>query len=162
MSHQTGECAYMIVNISRFNTEERTRLVRANILMLSVIVLHDADHLRQAVGWCYTIPAQIWLLNILVYVPNTLALLLVWRGHRLCALGTAIGGALISVLFLKVHLWKSGLPLWGVWNRSYFELHVDWLSWCILGAVALTGAAVFLVGLLTEARSSFEHPAIPW
>jgi len=47
----------------------------ANSAMLLTIVIHDADHCRQAMNWGYTIGIYLWLVNCSVYIPNIAALL---------------------------------------------------------------------------------------
>uniref|UniRef100_UPI003DA4C812 hypothetical protein n=1 Tax=Celeribacter sp. SCSIO 80788 TaxID=3117013 RepID=UPI003DA4C812 len=48
----------------------RKTILLANIAMIAMIVIHDSDHVRQAANWCYTISAQLWLVNVSVYVPS--------------------------------------------------------------------------------------------
>ena len=62
------------------STRARKTILWANIAMIAMIVIHDSDHVRQAANWCYTISAQLWLVNVSVYVPSLIALALLWRG----------------------------------------------------------------------------------
>jgi hypothetical protein len=53
--------------------------------------------------------------------------------------------------FVKVHLLGSaGLPIWGIWNKSFFELGADAISWSILALTAGVGmAAAYVLGRLS-------------
>lgn len=57
------------MNLStQLDARSRKALIVANIAMLAAITLHDADHIRQAVNWCYTITATLWIINVAVYL----------------------------------------------------------------------------------------------
>lgn len=123
----------------------RKVILRANLAMIAMIVIHDADHVRQASNWCYTISAQLWLVNVSVYVPSLIALALLWRG-RGAGIATMINGLLVAAAFSEVHLWRPTIPVWGIWNDNFFILGVDPLSWTILAMTALVGALVTAAG----------------
>ncbi|KRN29275.1 hypothetical protein IV38_GL000157 [Lactobacillus selangorensis] len=57
-------------------------------------------------------------------------------------MATIISGPLIAVTFLKVHLLGAWLPVWGPWNRSFFALGADKISWSILALTAVVGVLV--------------------
>ena len=38
------------------------------IVMVIAVLIHDGDHIRQALNWGYHIPLAIWALNLTVYV----------------------------------------------------------------------------------------------
>lgn len=114
------------------------------LVMIAAVLIHDGDHIRQALNWGYTIPLSIWALNLTVYVFPVVTLFLA-RSHRASVtLVGAVGGIFTSASFLILHLFGSSTGLWGVWNFSYFELikgvsyngafyqGVDWLSWVLL------------------------------
>ncbi len=126
----------------------------ADICLLAMIVVHDADHVRQAVNWCYTIPLSVWIVNVLVYVPGLLSLWLAWHWRTIAALATCVSGVLIAVAFAKVHLWKPFLPVWGIWNESFLVLGVDAISWSILTLTVLVGVGVSLAGAFVAGRIS--------
>ena len=133
------------MNVRKGQLDDLSRkiLTIANIVMLLTIVLHDADHCRQAMNWGYTIGLSLWLINCLVYIPNLVALLLTHQRHRSAALVTCISGLIIAVAFAKVHLLGSTeLPIWGIWNKSFFVLGADAISWSILAFTVGVGVGV--------------------
>ena len=99
------------------------------LVMVIAVLIHDGDHIRQALNWGYHIPLAIWALNLTVYIFTLVG---------------AIGGIFTPASFLGLHLFGSATGLWGVWNFSYFALMkgveyqgnfyqgVDWLSWVLL------------------------------
>ncbi|MDD3485578.1 MAG: hypothetical protein PHI26_02935 [Atopobiaceae bacterium] len=121
----------------------KTTMTCAVIMVVSVL-LHDGDHIRQALNWGYTIPMSLWVLNLTVYVLPVVSIFLV-RLRRMSATAVcAVAGIFTSAAFLILHLCGSATGLWGVWNYSYFELikgvtyqgtfyqGVDWISWVAL------------------------------
>ena len=102
-------------------------MIMANLFMLIVIAIHDMDHMRQAMEWGYVFTPQLLMVNLIVYIPNTLSFILI------------ISGVLIAGAFLKLHLLGATIKVWGPWNRSFFALHVDSLSWWILAFTAIFG-----------------------
>lgn len=135
----------------------RQVLLLANLVMLAMIVIHDADHVRQARNWCYTIPTSLWWVNVLVYLPNGLALLLVAARRRISALMTAAAGLFIAIGFAKVHLWGTS-AIWGVWRKSFFQLGADDLSWAVLAATIVIGLGVGAVGAYVAIDESGRGP----
>lgn len=133
-------------------------LLIANIVMLLTIVIHDADHYRQAVNWCYTIPTSLWFINIAVYVPSSIALLLTLKSHRFSAIATSASSLIIVVEFAKVHLWMPSIPIWGIWNKTFFELGADWISWTILTALVAMGVLIAMTGAWAMGRTSTMRP----
>jgi len=120
-------------------------LLWANIGMISMIMIHDADHVRQASNWCYTISAQLWLVNVSVYIPSLIALVLLRYG-RGAAVVTIVNGLLVGGAFSEVHLWRPSVPVWGIWNSNFFILGADWISWTVLSFTVLIGALVSAAG----------------
>src|SRR5262249_44962455 len=93
--------------LTGWSSSKRARhaLLLANLGLLGMIVVHDADHLRQARNWCYSIPRSLWLVNLTVYVPSGMALILALaRRTRLAAFATVAAGLFVTLGFLKVHL----------------------------------------------------------
>lgn len=141
----------------------RQAILRSNLAMIAMIAIHDADHVRQASNWCYTITVQLWLVNISVYLPSLIALALLWRG-RGAAIATMINGLLVAAAFAEVHLWRPSIAVWGLWNDNFFRLGADRISWTILALTVLVGALVtaagaYALGLQWAARRSNQAPA---
>lgn len=124
----------------------RRVLIGANLAMIAMIVIHDADHVRQAIGWCYTIGLQLWLVNISVYIPSFIALALILTGRRGGGPATCVNGLLVAAAFAEVHLWRPTIPVWGIWNKSFLVLGVDRISWTILALTVFVGACVAMAG----------------
>lgn len=105
---------------TRLDDETAAVLEKWNLVILGAALLHDADHIRQAIRWRYKIPMQLWIINLAVYVLPTVA------------------------AFLKVHLFKPTTDIWGAWNYNYFKLAkgvwhegqfikgIDWIDWALL------------------------------
>lgn len=119
----------------------------ANIVMLLMIVIHDTDHVRQAIGWGYHFTFAILAINCIVYAPSLVAFLLSRQGRFSGAIVTCIGGINTGVSFLKIHLLGASVKVWGPWNRSFFELGVDALSWWVLAITAAVGVGVAMTGI---------------
>lgn len=112
--------------------------------MVAAILIHDGDHIRQALNWTYSIPLSLWALNLTVYVLPVVTIFLAKSGRMSATLVGAIAGVFTTASFLILHLCGSSTGLWGVWNFSYFELikgvtyngvfyqGVDVLSWIFL------------------------------
>lgn len=114
------------------------------IVMVIAVLIHDGDHIRQALNWGYHIPLAIWALNLTVYIFPVVTVFLAKSKRMSATLVGAVGGIFTSASFVILHLCGSATGLWGVWNFSYFELiegvtyqgnfyqGVDWLSWVLL------------------------------
>lgn len=124
----------------------RRIVIGANCIMIAMIVIHDADHVRQAANWCYTIGLGLWLVNISVYIPSVVALVMAWRNWRGAAIATCINGVLVGAAFSEVHLWRPSIPVWGIWNDNFFILGADWISWAVLALTVVIGALVAMGG----------------
>lgn len=119
-------------------------LMRCACIMLVSILMHDGDHIRQAINWGYTIPASLWVLNLTVYILPVLSIFLIRMERAAASIVCGIAGFFTSAAFLILHLCGSASGLWGVWNYSYFALMkgvtyegvyyqgVDWISWVFL------------------------------
>ena len=116
----------------------------AAIVMIVAVLIHDGDHIRQALNWGYSIPLSLWVLNLTVYVLPVVTLFLARSGRASATLVGGIAGIFTTVSFLVLHLFGSFTGNWGVWNYSYFDLMkgvtyngvfyqgVDALSWILL------------------------------
>ena len=114
------------------------------VIMIIAILIHDGDHIRQALNWGYSIPLSLWALNLTVYVLPVITLFLAKSGSASATLVGAVAGVFTTASFLILHLCGSFTGNWGVWNFSYFDLMkgvtyngvyyqgVDWLSWVLL------------------------------
>ena len=58
---------------TRLDDETAAVLEKWNLVILGAALLHDADHIRQAIRWHYKIPMQLWIINLAVYVLPTVA-----------------------------------------------------------------------------------------
>ena len=133
-------------------------LVLANIVMVTMVVIHDADHFRQALCWNYSIPFSVKLINVLVYVPGFIALYLAARNKSLAAVATSLNGLFISTAFASVHLGGASiLPYWGIWNKSFFLLGVDIISWTILLMTVALGVGTAMLGSFVAGRLSTRN-----
>ena len=124
----------------------RKTILWANVAMIAMIVIHDADHVRQAANWCYTIGVQLWLVNISVYLPSLVALGLTLAGRQGGATATIVNGLLVGAAFSEVHLWRPSIPVWGIWNDNFFILGADRISWTILALTVFVGVLVACAG----------------
>lgn len=119
-------------------------LMRSCLVILASILMHDADHLRQAFNWGYSIPLSLLVLNLVVYILPAVSIFLTRMERASASLVTAFTGVFTTAGFLIIHLCGAFSGLWGVWNFSYFELikgvtwqgvyyqGVDWISWVFL------------------------------
>ena len=119
----------------------------ANIVMLLMILVHDGDHIRQALGWGYRFPIALLAVNCIVYAPNLIALLLSRQGRFSGALLTCVGGINTGFSFSKIHFLGASVKVWGPWNDSFFVLGADALSWSILAITVVVGVGVAMTGM---------------
>lgn len=109
-------------------------LVGANLMLVSLLIIHTLDHaLRQSA----TVPTPGAILGLSGQVFALLVLGLSVAGSRWAALGTAVAGFGTTVGFAAVHL----LPDWGPFSQPYGDIPVDALSWAAM-IVPLLGAAL--------------------
>ncbi len=113
-------------------------------IILASILMHDGDHIRQAINWGYSIPFALLVLNLVVYLLPVVSIFLIKTERISCTLVTGIAGIVTTAGFLIIHLCGAFSGLWGVWNYSYFELikgvtyngvfyqGVDVISWIFL------------------------------
>ncbi len=127
-------------------------LLTTDLWMLLIISIHDVDHMRQAMAWDYKFTISLVLINIIVYLPNLIAMYLVGKDKFSGIVWTAVAGPLIAVAFLKLHLLGAWIPVWGPWNQSFFALGVDKLSWWILAITAIVGVGTGMVAIYCLGR----------
>ncbi|WP_198141163.1 hypothetical protein [Companilactobacillus ginsenosidimutans] len=127
-------------------------LLTSNLVMLLIISIHDVDHMRQAMGWGYQFTIGLLLVNIIVYLPNLISIYLVGKDKFSGIIWTAVSGPIIAVAFLKLHLLGAWIPVWGPWNRSFFALGVDKLSWWILVITAVAGIVTGMIAIYCLGR----------
>lgn len=120
------------------------KLTIGAMVMIAAVLMHDGDHIRQALNWNYSIPMSLWVLNLTVYVLPVISLFLARMERYSATIVSGIAGIFTSASFLIIHLFGSASGLWGVWNYSYFELikgvtyegvfyqGVDFISWIFL------------------------------
>lgn len=129
---------------TRLDDETAAVLEKWNLAILGAALLHDADHIRQAIRWHYKIPMQLWIINLAVYVLPTVGEFLLKNKRTSSFLTVAANGIVTSAAFLKVHLFKPTTDIWGAWNYNYFKLAkgvwhegqfikgIDWIDWALL------------------------------
>lgn len=88
---------------TRLDDETAAVLEKWNLVILGAALLHDADHIRQAIRWHYKIPMQLWIINLAVYVLPTVAEFLLKNKRASSFLTVAANGIVTSAAFLKVH-----------------------------------------------------------
>lgn len=136
----------------RLSKDSMNVLKIANIVLLLMILVHDGDHIRQAMGWGYRFPIALLAVNCIAYVPGLIAFLLSRQGRYSGAVLTCIAGINTGVSFTKIHLLGSSVKVWGPWNQSFFVLGADAFSWSILAITVIVGvgvgmAAVYVIGV---------------
>ncbi len=139
------------------------------LVILASILMHDADHLRQAFNWGYSIPLALLVLNLVVYLPPAVSIFLAKMRRMSAPLVSCFTGVFTSAGFLIIHLCGAFSGLWGVWNYSYFELMqgvvyqgvlyqgVDVWSWVFLfevPALCLPCSAVCFATFLKAKRAA--------
>ncbi len=117
----------------------RSKLVIASVVWAVLNVAHTLDHARQD----RAVPEELRTVGLLGYVTTAVLLILVWRAHRLAPLYAAMYGVSIVVAFVVIHL----LPDWSVLSDPYPALDLDALSWVLMLAPLLAGAALAAVAL---------------
>lgn len=137
------------------NEEDASKLQKWALAILAVTLMHDGDHIYQALRWRYKIPLQLWIINLAVYVLPTVSIFLVKNRRNSSYATLAASGLVTSAAFLKVHLWKPTTDIWGIWNYNYFKLMqgvmyegkfiqgvnaIDWALLLDLPAVAIPAA----------------------
>ena len=123
----------------------RRPLLIASITWAVLNVAHTLDHARQD----RAVPEELRTVGVLGYVSTAVLLVLVWRAHRLAPLYAAMYGVAIVVAFLLIHVG----PDWSALSDPYPALDLDALSWVLMIAPALAGAALAAVALPRISRA---------
>lgn len=84
---------------TRLDDETAAVLEKWNLVILGAALLHDADHIRQAIRWRYKIPMQLWIINLAVYVLPTVAEFLLKNKRASSFLTVAANGIVTSTAF---------------------------------------------------------------
>ena len=95
----------------RLDSDGKKILIWANVIMLATIIVHDCDHVRQAICWNYQIPLYLYIVNISAYIPSFVALALAFKRNKSASIATAVNGCLIAAGFAQIHLWKPSIPI---------------------------------------------------
>lgn len=132
-------------------------LRNANVLMIATIIIHDSDHVRQALCLNYQIGLNLWLVNISVYVPSLVALFLIFKNKKSASIVTSVNGLLVAAAFAEVHLWRPTFKVWGLWNKNFFLLGADAISWSILAITIFVGVGVAMAGTYVCGRTSIQN-----
>lgn len=121
-------------------------LMTAAIIVLISVLIHDGDHIRQAILWStdttgkwvsqayldklYGGDMTIWnvltpsilVLNLTVYIFPVLSIFLIKTRRFSSMLILAIAGIFTTCSFMILHLCGSFSGNWGFWNISYIAL----------------------------------------
>jgi hypothetical protein len=114
-----------------------SRLLRANLLVLALLVAHVLDHsLNQP---SRDLPASSGFVGIAGFLLVAASTQLAVRRNRHAAVAAAAAGTLTAIGVIAVHL----LPRWwGFVSDPFWDFDANALSWVIL--IALLGAALLL------------------
>lgn len=118
----------------RLSPENAKALVRANALLLVLLLMHVADHARQG----HDVPLQVTIPGLSSQVLLLGALWLAARRHPLAPEAAIALGFGVATGFVLVHL----LPTWWTFSDAYPDADVDALSW--IQALACVAAALWL------------------
>lgn len=124
------------------------RLVWANMALLSLVWLHDLDHVRQV----REVEGGVGFIGLLGVVATIGATALAIAGHRLAPHAAVLVGFGTAIGFVAVHL----VPDWGPLSDGYPGLGVDATSW----AIAILPIPVALWLAATGLRALRDREAI--
>ena len=99
------------------------QLIWANFALLTLVWLHDLDHVRQA----REVEGGVGAIGLLGMTVTLVSLALAVAGHRLAPLAAVVVGFGTALGFVAVHL----IPDWGPLSDGYPDLPVDGISWAI-------------------------------
>jgi hypothetical protein len=108
---------------SRPDNADRRRLIWVNMALLTLVWLHDLDHVRQV----REVESAVGGIGLLGVVATITSLALAIAGHRLAPLAAVVVGFGTAIGFVLVHV----LPDWGPLSDGYPDLAVDGISWAI-------------------------------
>jgi hypothetical protein len=115
--------------------EARRGLVLPALVLLTALVLHDLDHLRQG----RSIEPLVIGLGVVGDIGAITALVLAVRGSRLAPVAAVLVGFATALGFVLVHV----VPDWGPLSDGYPDLAIDGVSWIL---VAIPMAAALWLG----------------
>lgn len=144
-------------NQRMLDSKSKQILRYANLMMIVTIIIHDCDHVRQALCLNYQIGLNLWLVNISVYIPSLIALFLIFKNKKSASIATSANGLLVAAAFAEVHLWRPSLKVWGLWNKNFFLLGADAISWSILAITIFVGVGVAMAGTYVRGRTSLQN-----
>ena len=140
------------------------RLVVINSAAFVVMAIHDADHVRQAKNMGYHMPVHVAAILLSAYVPLLASIWWACHGHPLratTATATVTGGVL--VLLSVVHLvgvgqiWAPLGEVFGMWGMSYWQMHVDAVSWAAFVLLAASYAGLLMATLRVRRELRIAH-----
>ena len=107
-------------------TSPRTgaRLKWASFALLTAVILHDLDHIRQG----RSVEPLVVAIGVVGDIAVITMVALAIRGHRLAPLSAVVIGFANVVGFLAVHV----VPDWGPLADGYPGLGADGVSWAIV------------------------------
>lgn len=112
----------------------RHRLVAMTGALATLTLVHDLDHIRQARG----LPFELYGVAVLAVVTIGATLTLLLRHHRLAGTAAFAQGVATILGVGAVHV----VPRWSPLTDPYSAAHADALSWAIILAMMLMGAAL--------------------
>ena len=117
------------------------RLILANVVFVSLLVIHVADH---TVRHDSAVPGPLASIGLTANVAAVGVLVLATVGHRLAPAASVAMGFGTALGFVVAHV----VPKWsGAFSQPYADIDVDALSWAIVGACVVAGLALGTVGL---------------
>ena len=119
------------------------RLLWANLALLTVVWLHDLDHVRQV----REVEGPVGAIGLLGMAATILSLALTMSGSRFAAPYAALVGFGTALGFVAVHL----VPDWGPLSDGYPDIPVDTTSW--IAAIVPIPFALWLGISALRARS---------
>jgi hypothetical protein len=114
-------------------------LIQANLALVVMTLLHDADHVRQ--GRPLTMALHIFGAGAVIAVLVSLVLAVIH--HRLAAHSAVAVGAAGVITLPLVHL----VPHWSALSDPYPAAHVDALSWLVLALLIAASLLLLAVGV---------------
>ena len=92
---------------TKLSDKTAKKMCTCAVIMLVAVLIHDADHIRQAFKWTYSIPLSLWALNLTVYVLPVVSIFLSKSRRFSATLVSAIAGVFTSASFVILHLCGS-------------------------------------------------------
>jgi hypothetical protein len=121
------------------------KMVLINIIAIVSMAIHDADHVRQAIGMNYTISIHVAAVLLSAYIPLFASIW--WASHRrplwaTTATALVTGGVLLLLSFVHLigveQIWEPLGDVFGMWGVSYWDMGVDAVSWIAFVLLAVS------------------------